>query len=163
MNNLISICLVTISVFLLASSTHIDAAIYKWKDDKGQIHYSAIAPANGTKKDNIEAEIARVSQVTITPSKAVNTDNATNNATDNTEANADGTTDDNTNNKGSNAGYCKQQQDIIKSLENNPYVKWKEGDKETLLEGEQKAAQVEKIKSDMKKFCSSETTTKQEG
>ena len=153
MNHLITVCSVALSIFFLASSPNIDAAIYKWKDDKGQIHYTAIAPeGKGIEKNNIEADIARFSK--ITPPTA---SNDTSTATENIETEQD--TNDNTANNNPNTGYCKQQQEIIQSLENNPYVKWKEGDKETLLEGEAKAAQVEKIKQDMEKFCSEEKAT----
>ena len=54
---------------------------------------------------------------------------------------------------GENSGYCKQQYKIIKDLESNAYVKWKVDDKEILLEGDAKAAQIEKIKQDISPFC----------
>lgn len=142
MNHIITVCSIALSILFLTSSPRIDAAIYKWTDDNGQINYSAIAPDTNIKKDNIEEEIARISQITASPTGPINTDSS----------------EEDTNNKNSsdknNTGYCKQQQSIIKSLESNPYVKWKVGDKETLLEGEEKAAQVEKIKQDVTKFCS---------
>lgn len=149
MNHLLTVCSVALSVLFLTSSPRIDAAIYKWTDDNGQVNYSAIAPDNTIEKDNIEAEIARISQVTIAPANPINTDS--------NEANTDSN-----NTVSSNipsTSYCKQQQSIIKSLESNPYVKWKVDDKETLLEGEEKAAQVEKIKQDVKKYCSKESTS----
>lgn len=146
MNQLITVCSASFIIFLLASSPSIDAAIYKWKDDKGQIHYTAIAP-EGIEKANIEADIVRFSQTTATPSTSTNQSDNTNPDDTTKQENTDGTT---------NNGYCEQQKNIVQTLENNDYIKWKEGDKETLLEGEKKAAQVAKIKQEMEKFCSKE-------
>lgn len=149
MNNLITLSSVLLYVLFLTSSPSIDAAIYKWKDDNGQIHYSAIAP-EGIAKDNIETEITRFSQITS------QTAESSNNTDSNLSSGKEADTSDEQKGISMDSGYCKQQQDIIQALEKNPYVKWKVDDKETLLEGEAKAAQVKKIQEEMQKLCSEE-------
>ena len=140
MRDFFSICIIGISAFLLASSPQIDASIYKWKDDKGQVHYSQTAPTG------VENEVI---QAPISPSKP-----AEKQQTSEQQPTEDSNQQASTSNNNVASGYCKQQQEIIQALKSNPYVKWKTGDKEVLLEGDAKAKQIEEIQADIQKFCS---------
>jgi len=137
MRDFFSVCAIGVSTFLLASSPQIDASIYKWKDNNGQIHYSQIAPYG------VEKEVI---QLAITPNKVIKKASTKQKIPESSSNNQ-------------TLSYCQQQQEILQALRNNPYVKWKAGDKEVLLEGDTKAKQIEKIQTDIQKFCSNSNRT----
>ena len=141
MSNLLSLFIMGISVLLLTSSPQIDASIYKWKDAQGQVHYSQSIP-DGIDKDKIKTVAAPAPSKGETSEKTIDSEAEKTNDEDVSVVN------------GENSAYCEQQNKIIKALQENDYVKWKIDDKEVLLEGDAKAAQVEKIKKDMSQFCS---------
>ena len=115
MNHLLVLCAISLSIFTLASSPNIDAAIYKWTDDKGQVNYSSSTPL-GVTTDNIEKKIVQVSQpLNQTTQKASDEQEKS----DVPSSHQKETNSDKTN------GYCKQQKEIAETLTNNPYSKWK--------------------------------------
>lgn len=145
MDKLLTISAIMLSILSLTSSPQIDAAIYKWKDANGQINYSTIVP-EGVKKDDIAKKIASISK-----------------APKQTTTKADETTENDTESENNKSNtYCEKQQKIVETLKNNPYIKWKVGDQEVLLEGDKKAAKVEEIEKDIKKYCSSQLDTYEE-
>ena len=148
MNHLLTLCAISLSIFTIASSPNIDAAIYKWTDDKGQVNYSSSTPL-GVKTDNIEKKIARVSHSSNQTTQSLDVEQKKSDISNSTEAKTDSNKADN---------YCKQQKEIAETLANNPYIKWKTGDQEVLLEGAKKEAKVKEIRQDIQKYCSSTST-----
>lgn len=145
MNHLLVLCAISLSIFTLASSPNIDAAIYKWTDDKGQVNYSSSTPL-GVTTDNIEKKIVQVSQpLNQTTQKASDEQEKS----DVPSSHQKETNSDKTN------GYCKQQKEIAETLTNNPYIKWKVGDQEVLLEGAKKDTKIKEIQQDIQKYCGS--------
>lgn len=140
----------SLSLFTALSllSTNTLAEIYKWKDESGQVHYSATPPPTKTiDLENISDTIAfqngAASQQTV--------DKNTSTPHNNTSQKDSGQQKGQTNNKGK---YCDHQTQALKTLRDNEFVKWKNGDEDVILEGEMKAAKISQLSQDIEKYCS---------
>lgn len=131
-------------------STNAMAEIYKWKDESGQVHYSATPPPTKTIdleniSDAIDFQKGNASQRTVsngekTPSRQ------NSNTTLSGEQQAGQTSN--------KSKYCDHQTQALKTLKDNEFVKWKNGDEDVILEGDMKAVKINQLSQDIEKYCS---------
>ena len=140
-----------ILLLLLIIATPLYAAVHRWTDENGNVHYSDRAPAGQKEKSEIHINVSKPDPATVKrlqsqkegleSNKQNRDDKTTQKLTDKKEAEK-------------NLEYCKQAKEKLATIQNNGrlFVVDKEGNK-TFMEDTQRQEHITKANEVIKKYC----------
>lgn len=141
-----------VSLLALTFSMNCHAEIYKWTDNKGQVHYTATPPTQKKVKaqeieDKILMSAGKFDPSTVSENKETTADKEEDAEESSTKTGA--------NSKPTKQliDFCKGQRKSLKLLKSSQNITWKRLGKETKLTAAQRKAKIKETKSSITKDC----------
>lgn len=146
------VIITALAISFSALSLIAEAKIYKWKDDKGQVHYASTPPKPHEKNFDLEKDLSFFSKAaTAVP--------------DNVDEKMDEKQKTNHKLKKSSEKrlkFCHQERRNLTLLKKNSTVTWIEKDKETQLSGKLLEDKIQTVEKNIKINCPTENQKQQE-
>lgn len=139
--------LTTFSIFYISLSLLLvsiaEAKIYKWKDDKGQVHYASTPPKADIKTSILTKDLLFINKnEPVSKNKQTNKSLKTNNQ-------------DPIKSSNKKVKACRKKRKNLNLLQKNLITTWIENGKETQLSGQFRKEKIESLKEELIEYCDS--------
>lgn len=150
-NGFMSVAAFSVITAMSVFSNNLQAEIYKWKDEQGQVHYSATPPPSKTIdleniSDDISLRSGKPSQLNTNTDKLADKPHSDSNA-------------NTSNNHTKQSNYCNHQKQALQTLKENEFVKWKSDDQDIILEGDMKAQKINELSQEIDQYCNQQANS----